>query len=142
MIKELTKEEAKQYLFTNQELVFWDGEEYNAKGIEFYNNKGRLIGLGVNFKKDFFMCDKAELAYGHTGIEVEPKMRYMTHEEYAAWLVTVGYKNHQLRHKKAHWWKLFELELSDKINDYEYRTVEMIDGKIVYGEPQEFKVKV
>ena len=45
-----------------------------------------------------------------------------------------------MRCKGCDWYIPFDLD-ADIVDNYEYRTIQEIDGKIVYGKPQEFKVR-
>jgi hypothetical protein len=75
-------------------------------------------------------------------IEVPDEYRYMTQQECIDWVCLHGYKGHQIRLKgNSNWYSSMDYSFHEPCN-YEYRTVQEIDGKIVYGEPQEFKIKV
>jgi hypothetical protein len=77
-------------------------------------------------------------------IEVPNEYRYMTQQECIDWACLHGYEGYQVKYKGEKTWYaagLFGYCDSD-IPNYEYRTIQEIDGKIVYGESQEFKVKV
>jgi hypothetical protein len=75
--------------------------------------------------------------------KTELKERYMTQQECLDWVVTIGYKNHNYRIKGGVWmypsWLVYD---NESICNLEYRTVELVDGEIHYGEPKEFKVKI
>lgn len=98
--------------------------------------------IAVSVQEDDLPSFQAAITYNwyrNCYIEVSDEYRYMTKEEQLDWVITVGYKNHQMRFKDGVWFIPVNV---DTVESYEYRTVEMINGKIVYGEPKEFKVKV
>ncbi len=104
-------------------------------------NKG-ILDIDTGNKKYVFKIKNAG-NYPHFAIEVEPEYRYMTQQEVVDWVCLHGYKGYQMKPKGGNtWWKPYDLENSDDIERYQYRTIQEIDGKIVYGEPQEFKVRV
>lgn len=79
--------------------------------------------------------------YEHFAIEVPDEYRYMTQQECIDWACLHGYKGHQVRYKNgAKWFSSGQFSIEPK--EMEYRTIQEIDGKIVYGQPQEFKIKV
>lgn len=135
-LKEISVKEALQMLAEKYpepvEGWFWyDEQDKKDKGI-----------LNISAENEKHPFNRKYIGnYPHFAIEVPNEYRYMTPEEHAAWLVTVGYKDHQMRSKNSYWFKPFNLDLGG-VENYEYRTVKLVDGKIVYGEPQEFRVRV
>ena len=97
-----------------------------------------LISINIQESKCLPFLDSEGFWNEKCYIEVPDEMRYMTKEEQSVWAVTIGYKNHQMRYGDSNWFSVRSVSTPE---EYEYRTVEVIDGKIIYGEPKEFKVK-
>ena len=135
-LKELTVKEALTVLAECEEDItgyFWD-HDYEDK------YKGILCGIRKNAKCRFIK--EGGSYFTHFAIEAPDKYRYMTREECVDWACTVGYKEHQVRCKTTEAWKNPAFWSYDFPETLEYRIVQEVDGCIMHGEPQEFKVKV
>jgi hypothetical protein len=86
-------------------------------------------------------CDLQQASY--IAVEVPDKYRYMTQQEFYDWCCTKGSSGYQVQADDEIWMHPVH-RYYDKSNNrkYRYRTIQEIDGNIVYGEPQEFKIKV
>jgi hypothetical protein len=102
--------------------------------------KNTLIAVHVGSNIPF--VNENGCSFSRFYIEVPDEYRYMTEEEQAAWVATIGYKNRLMRWKNETKWMLPVQLDADEIEICEYCTIEIIDGKIVYSKPMEFKVKV
>lgn len=111
---------------------FWyDEQDEKDKGIlsiDTENEKHPFLRIGMG-------------NYLHFAVEVPDEYRHMTQQECIDWVCLHGYKGHQVRYKNgAKWFSSGQFSIEPK--EMEYRTIQEIDGKIVYGQPQEFKVRV
>lgn len=78
----------------------------------------------------------------HFSIEVPDEYRYMTQQECLDWVCLHGHKGYQVKHKENTSWTYPQKQFYDEPEAMEYRTIKEIDGKVAYGEPQEFRKKV
>ena len=139
MLKELTVKEALQLL----------AEKYPEPVKGYFKTNGitdkrTLKAVDVESAKMNFICEKG---FSHKAffIETPDEYRYMTQQECLDWTCLNGHKGYQVREKgKAYWLHpaFFMNGFIPNPSDKEYRTIQEIDGKIVYGEPQEFKMRV
>ena len=137
MLKELSVKEALQLLAEK----YPEPVEGVAWSIGMKDKiKAQLFGTHGGNSSNPFSTYKG--CFEHFAIEVPDEYRYMTEEEQAAWVITTGYKHNLMRWKGETKWMLPVQLDADEIKMCEYCTVEIIDGKIVYSEPMEFKVKV
>lgn len=135
-LKELTVKEALQLIAEK-----YPEPVYGFAWSEVGDKKQFIKLAAVNTIGDY--PSDSRFVYKHFAIEVPDEYRYMTQQEHLNWLCLVGYKGHQMKLKKnTEWVKPYSITTPISMSSYEYRTVQEIDGKIVYGEPQEFKIKV
>jgi len=142
MLKELSVKEALILLADKYpesiDCFCWD-EGYR-------HNKTQLTGVALDAINKFRTHTGAY--YHHCEIEIPDEYRYMTQQECIDWVCLHGYKGHQVRYNYngsiGTWGHPSDYVYGGGavIQFYEYRTISEIDGKIVYGEPMEFKVKV
>jgi hypothetical protein len=86
-------------------------------------------------------CDLQQASY--IAIEVPDEYRYMTQQECIDWVCLNAHKGYQVNFKRLKCnWDYACNWVYDEPEAMKYRTIQEIDGKIVYGEPQEFKIKV
>ncbi len=102
--------------------------------------KGYLDAIWINeVDRPFSMIGFDD--YANFSTRNPREYRYMTRQEVLDWVVAKGYKEWQVRTKGDKWWVTPGcLNYARGINTYERRAVVLIDGEMVYGESQEFKV--
>lgn len=135
MLKELTVKEALTMLAEKYpepiDCYCWD------RGC---HHKTELTGVVTDVAKKFVTCTGGY--YHHCEIEVPDKYRYMTQQECLNWVCLHGI-GYQVKEKnKQIWIPAAQCYFVYASESYQYRTISLINGSIVYGESQEFKVKV
>lgn len=148
MLKELSVKEALQLLLDNfpnpVKGLFWSThvQGYSILTKHAEATPGMLIGILHGHPYPFDIeCTSERI--NHFAIEVSDTYRYMTYSEVVDWscLHTQGY---QVKSKKDSYWAspAYFCYYDVRPETMEYRTIQEVDGKVLYGEPQEFKVKV
>lgn len=144
MLKELTVKEALRLLADKYpEPVKGQYLHRTDDNYEGSLRPGTLIGVEercFTVKSEFnnvIFCE-------YFAIEVPDKYRHMTQQECIDWVCLHGHEGYQVKDitNNNKIWYPPSLPCFIKPEDMRYRTIREIDGKIVYGEPQEFKVKV
>lgn len=134
MLKELTVKEALHLLaekYPEKQKVLFNNEMCELHGVD----TASILPFIVRTKKLKFQ------SVSKINIEAPDEYRYMTQQECLDWVCLHGYKGYQVRYKDgATWFSSGQFSIEPK--EMEYRAIQEIDGKIIYGEPQEFIVRV
>lgn len=134
-LKELTVKEALLLLAEKTEPVVGSSN----------NSQCELIGIYVGCKLTPFVINGKDgiKDVDNFSIEVEPEHRYMTQQECIDWICLHGYKGYQVSMKEyeGSWMTPSDWNY-ENAEQLLYRTIQEIDGRIVYGEPMEFRVQI